>query len=164
MVLIFVASLNENVKLAKRIEEELNSKNIETKTINLVEFNLPMFDTNKLQNGIPQKAQDLFEEMNNATGYVFVSPEYNFNVPPILVNMIAWVSRIGEDYRKTFTMKKIQLATHSGAGGQDFLNSFRNQLTKLGAVVAPREIIATYSKNVEDDSLKKVLEQYREFL
>lgn len=82
MIMIFVSSLNENVKLAKRIEKELNGKNYDTKIVNLVELDLPMYDTNKEQNdGIPKKALDLAKEMEEAQGYIFVSPEYNFSAP-----------------------------------------------------------------------------------
>eukprot|EP01029_Cantina_marsupialis_P032476 TRINITY_DN9925_c0_g1_i3.p1 TRINITY_DN9925_c0_g1~~TRINITY_DN9925_c0_g1_i3.p1 ORF type:complete len:175 (-),score=20.10 TRINITY_DN9925_c0_g1_i3:40-564(-) len=162
MILIFVASLNENVKLAKKIEKELNNNGKETKIINLVELDLPMYDTNKEQNdGIPQKALELSEEMKKATGYVFVSPEYNFNVPPVLVNFIAWISRIGDDFRDLFSLKKIQLATHSGANGKDLLNSLRSQFTRLGSVVAPREMKRKIKKTKTEEKQKNQKEKSR---
>ncbi len=165
MIIIFVASLHENVKLAKRVEKELNNKNYETKIVNLVELDLPMYDTNKEQtNGIPKKALDLAQEMQDAQAYVFVTPEYNYSAPPVLLNMIAWISRIGDDFRSLFTLKTIQLATHSGANGVDFLNTFRNQLTKLGSIVMPRDIITNYTKPIEDSSLVKILDQLQLFV
>ena len=149
MVLIFVASLNENMSLANLVKSKLESKKIDSRIINLVDLNLPMYDTFKEQNdGIPQVALDLAKQMEEATAYVFVSPEYNYGVPPVLVNAIAWISRIGDNFRKLFSLKKIQLATHSGSGGQDLLNALRSQFTRLGAVVMPREIIATYEKKM----------------
>ncbi len=161
MIMILVSSLNENVKLAKRIEKELNSKNYETKIVNLVELDLPMYDTNKEQNdGIPQKALDLAKEMEDAQGYVFVTPEYNFSAPPVLLNTIAWISRIGDNFRALFALKMIQLATHSGSNGVDFLNTFRNQLTKLGAIVMPRDIVTSYTVTMGNESLERILDQY----
>ncbi len=161
MVLIFVASLNENMNLANIIKNKLANKNIDSKIINLVDLNLPMYDTFKEQNGgIPKLAQDLALEMENAKAYIVVTPEYNYGVPPVLVNMIAWVSRIGENFRKLFTLKKIQLASYSGSNGQDVLNSLRNQFTRLGAIVMPREIISTYEKKCKDDSLERILSQF----
>jgi NAD(P)H-dependent FMN reductase len=165
MVLIFVASLNENMNLANMIKEKLTNKNIDSKIINLVDLNLPMYNTFKEQNdGIPNIALELAEQMENATAYIFVSPEYNYSVPPVLVNMIAWVSRIGDNFRKLFSLKKIQLATHSGSNGQDVLNSLRNQFTRLGAIVMPREIIATYQKKCNEDSLEKILLQFESLI
>ena len=93
-------------------------------------------------------------------GYIFVSPGYNFSLPPVLVNFIAWVSRADEDFRKVFTLKPIQLAVHAGGGGSDVSTAMRNQFTRLGALVMPREIIATYQKPIEDGSLKRILEQF----
>ncbi|WP_418184604.1 NADPH-dependent FMN reductase [Aliarcobacter vitoriensis] len=165
MVLIFVASLNENMSLANIIKGKFDIKNIDSKIVNLVDLNLPMYDTFKEQNdGIPKVAIDLAKQMEEATAYVFVSPEYNFGVPPVLVNTIAWISRIGDDFRKLFTLKKIQLVTHSGSGGQDLLNSLRSQFTRLGAVVMPREIIATYEKKCKEDSLERILSQFETFI
>ncbi len=161
MILIFVASLNENMKLAKLIEQKLQNENKEVEIINLVDLQIPMYDTKKEElDGIPKKIIDLEKKMVAAQGYVFVSPEYNFSLPPVLVNMIAWISRIGDDFRKLFMMKKILLASHSGSNGQDVLNAMRNQFTRLGAVVAPREILITYEKNIAEESLQRILKQY----
>jgi NAD(P)H-dependent FMN reductase len=165
MILIFVASLNENMKLADTIKTKLDKQNINSKIINLVNLNLPMYDTFKEQNdGIPQIALGLAKEMQDAKAYIFVSPEYNFGVPPVLVNTIAWISRIGDNFRALFTLKKIQLATHSGSNGQDLLNSLRSQFTRLGAIVMPREIIVTYEKQCKEDSLEKILQQFESFI
>lgn len=161
MILIFVASLNENMKLANTIKADLDKQSIDSKIINLVELNLPMYDTFKEQNdGIPQVALDLAKDMEKASAYIIVSPEYNYGVPPVLVNTIAWISRIGDDFRALFTLKTIQLATHSGSGGEDLLNSLRSQFTRLGSIVMPREIIATYVNHVKEDSLEKILVQF----
>lgn len=165
MILIFVASLNENMKLANTIKTDFDKQGMDSKIINLIELNLPMYDTLKEQNdGIPQVALDLAKEMEKASAYVVVSPEYNFGVTPVLVNTIAWISRIGDDFRALFTLKTIQLATHSGSGGQDVLNSLRSQFTRLGAIVMPREIMATYQKTVNEDSLNKILVQFKNLI
>jgi NAD(P)H-dependent FMN reductase len=165
MILIFVASLNENMKLAKVLQEQLNEKNRTSEIINLVELELPMYDTLKEQNdGIPQKALDIANKMQKAEAYIFVSPEYNFSLPPVLVNMIAWISRIGDDFRALFSLKKIQLATHSGKNGIDVSNAMRTQFTRLGSIVMPREIITTYTKSLDKESSKKILEQFVEMI
>ncbi|ADG91899.1 NADPH-dependent FMN reductase [Arcobacter nitrofigilis DSM 7299] len=161
MILIFVASLNENMKLAKNLQEQLKSEKLESEIINLVELNLPMYDTLKEQNdGIPTKIHELSEKMNKAEGFLFISPEYNFSLPPVLVNTIAWLSRIGDDFRALFALKKIQLATHSGSGGQDALNAMRTQFTRLNAIVLPREILTTYTKALDVESSQRIISQF----
>lgn len=109
--------------------------------INLVDLELPMYDSRKEdRDGIPTKIGELAEVMKKANGYIFVAPEYNYSLPPVLGNFVAWVSRCGEDFREVFQMKKIQLATHSGSGGDDLMNAMRIQFTRLGAMVMPRGI------------------------
>jgi len=161
MVLIFVASLNENMKLAKTLQSQLSDLNKESQIINLVELNLPMYDSDKeAKDGIPQKALDLIPLMQEADGYMVVSPEYNYSLPPVLVNFIAWVSRVGDDFRELFALKTIQLATHSGGGGTDVTQAMRNQFTRLGSIVMPREIVTTYSSPLKQESSQKILQQF----
>lgn len=161
MYIIFVASLSENMKLASKIEKNLNNLGKETEIINLVDLDITMFDTFKLENeGIPQKIKELSDKMKNSEGYVFVAPEYNYSIPPVLTNVIAWLSRSGDNFRELFALKYIQLATHSGAGGVDVCNAMRTQFTKLGSIVVPREIITCYERHIEEDSLNRILSQY----
>lgn len=163
MYLIFVSSIVKNVELSELIEKKLKALGKETKIINLVELDIPMYDSFKEEHdGIPKKIEELIPLMENAQGYVFVSPEYNFSLPPVHVNAIAWLSRIGDDFRKLFTLKYIQLATHSGGGGQDVCNAMRTQFSKLGSIVMPREIIATFQNEVREDSVERILKQFVE--
>lgn len=115
MILIFVASLNENMKLAKKVQKQLTALDKKSEIINLVNF-------------------------------------------------IAWVSRVGDDFRELFSMKKIQLATHSGGGGTDVSNAMRTQFTRLGSIVMPREIIATYQASLKEESLEKILKTFVSFI
>lgn len=161
MYLIFVASLNENMKLANTLQDQLIELGKESQIINLVDLDLPMYDSFKEEHdGIPKKIGTLIEDMKNASAYVFVSPEYNFSLPPVLVNTVAWISRVGDDFREVFTLKPIQLATHSGGGGSDVSNAMRSQFSKLGSLVMPREIITTYQTPLREDSSKRILEQF----
>ena len=161
MYLLFVASLNENMKLAKRIEQSLETMGVKSEIINLVDLDITLYDSSKEANGgIPSKIMELSSIMKNASGYVVVAPEYNFSIPPSLTNVIAWLSRCGESFRELFALKYIQLATHSGSGGNDVCNAMRMQFSKLGAIVAPREIVTAYGKTIEEDSLKRILMQF----
>jgi NAD(P)H-dependent FMN reductase len=161
MYLIFVSSLKENMKLAYSIKEQMEENHKEIEIINLVDLDLPMYDSRKEErDGIPEKIGELVELMKKSSGYIFVAPEYNYSLPPVLANFIAWVSRYGEDFREVFQMKRIQLATHSGSGGNDLMNAMRMQFTRLGAVVMSREIITNYQKPLNVESSKKILKQF----
>ncbi|AFL69649.1 NAD(P)H-dependent oxidoreductase [Sulfurospirillum barnesii] len=161
MFIILVASLNENMKLAQEIQHTLEAMQCKSEIINLVTLNAPLYDTQKESNqGIPDSIKALSEKMKNALGYIVVAPEYNYSIPPVLTNVVAWLSRQGEHFRELFTLKYVQLATHSGSGGNEVCNAMRTQFSKLGAIVAPREILATYDKKVEAESLKRILTQF----
>lgn len=161
MYLLLVASLNENMKLAQRIEKSLETLGVKSQTINLVDLNITLYDSSKEENdGIPSKITELSNTMKNATGYIVVSPEYNYSIPPSLSNVIAWLSRSGENFRELFTLKYVQLATHSGITGNDVCNAMRLQFSKLGAIVAPREILSTPNKKIEEESLQRILSQF----
>lgn len=161
MYLLFVSSLNENMKLANSIKDQMEGDNKEIVIINLVDLELPLYDSRKEnRNGVPMVIGELVELMKKADGYIFVAPEYNYCLPPVLVNFVAWVSRYGEDFREVFQMKKIQLATHSGSGGDDLVNAMRIQFTRLGAIVMPREIITNFQKPLKPESSKKILKQF----
>ena len=165
MILIFVASLNENMKLAKTLKTQLKSLGKESEIINLVDLELPMYDSNKEEtNGIPTEVNNLITKMQESEAYIFVSPEYNYSLPPVLVNTIAWVSRVGDDFRKLFTLKRIQLATHSGGGGNDVMQAMRTQFTRLGAIVLPREIVTTFQKKFDENSSERILKQFLQLI
>lgn len=161
MYLILASSLNENMKLAKALQALLEALGQESSFINLVDLDLPMYDSYKEEtHGIPPDVLVLCNMMDTAEGYVVVAPEYNYSIPPVLTNAIAWVSRTGDDFRRHFTLKTVQLATHSGGGGNDVMQAMRTQFTKLGAVVMPREIITTYRKALSQESARKTLKQF----
>ncbi|KHG33197.1 MAG: NADPH-dependent oxidoreductase [Epsilonproteobacteria bacterium] len=161
MYTILVASLNENMNLARKIRQTLEAMHLKSEIINVVDLNVTMYDTDKeAAHGIPSAVLTLSETMKKATGYIIVAPEYNYSIPPVLTNIIAWLSRSGESFRELFALKYVQLATHSGSGGNDVCNAMRTQFSKLGAIVAPREIIATYDTPIEEESLGRILSQF----
>ena len=161
MYTILVASLNENMNLAHKIRQMLEAMHLKSEIINVVDLNVTMYDTDKeAAQGIPSAVLTLSETMKKATGYIIVAPEYNYSIPPVLTNIIAWLSRSGESFRELFALKYVQLATHSGSGGNDVCNAMRTQFSKLGAIVAPREIITTYDKGIEEGSLGRILSQF----
>ncbi len=161
MYLIFVSSLVENKKLALEIASVFDDMEKDYEIIDLVKLDLPIYDSYKEEHfGIPEVVKDLALKMQNTQGYIYVSPEYNYSIPPVQTNAIAWLSRVGDDFRSLFSLKYIQLATHSGSGGQDICNAMRTQFTKLGSFVMPREIIVNYQKSLDKQSLKHILEQF----
>ena len=158
--LILVASIEQNMKLANSTQDQLGAVEQSSKVIDIVALDLPMYTSKREdEDGIPEVIGSLVEEMKHAKAYIFVAPEYNYSIPPTLTNFVAWVSRVGDDFRVLFSEKAILNATFSGGGGADVLNAMRVQFTKLGAMVMPREVLVNYSKPLNAESLQKTLSQ-----
>ena len=102
-----------------------------------------------------------FEKFINANGFIFCAPEYNGSIPPVLTNLFAWISVSTNHWRDVFINKKAIIATHSGGGGNNLIQSMRIQLCHLGIVVLPRTIIVNkYSKFVEESTKEKIQQLY----
>lgn len=159
-ILILLASTMENKKLADKLAAQIANLEIDTQILNLVDYDLPLYDMNKENNqGIPEKIHEIMDHMKNSSSYIVVSPEYNGSIPPVLSNAIAWITRTGTDFRKLFINRFILLATHSGSGGHGVLTAMRAQFVKLGALVLAREILTTYDIPLDEKSCKRKLKQ-----
>lgn len=162
--LIIVASVEQNMKLAHSIHEQLHTLGKTSKIVDIIGLDLPMYTSKEEdKSGIPKVIEEVVQDMKGAKAYVFVAPEYNYSIPPTLTNFVAWVSRVGDDFRVLFTEKAVLNATFSGGGGADVLNAMRVQFTKLGAMVMPREVLANYAKPLKPESLEKTLSQLIKF-
>jgi len=160
MYTILVASLNENVKLANTLKIQLNDLDEKCEIINLIELDLPMYSSKKEEAGISNEILELVTKLESSQGYIVIAPEYNFSIPPVLTNTVAWISRVDEDFKKYFSQKDILLASHSGGAGNDVLRDMRNQFEKLGAKVFHDEILITYKKPLNKEYTKQTLESY----
>ena len=157
---ILVASANNNRKLGDTLQALAQEENIETKIINLVDLNLPLYSTvEEENNGIPDVAKELAEEILGLKAFIVVAPEYNGVMPPVLNNAMAWTSRSTENWRDAFNEKIVGLATHSGGGGQKGLQAMRIQFQHLGANILARELLTTYEKPLNEESAINMLKQ-----
>lgn len=95
---------------------------------------------------------------------IWCSPEYNGGVSPIITNMIAWVSRIGEDWKEGFDGKKTLICSSSGGNGNNFVKGFSIQLSYLGANILERSLIKTKKNGIKPDEFTEVLDNFDLFL
>lgn len=151
---ILVASSNNNQKLAQKLQEIAQNENCETEIINLVDLRLPLYSTvEEEENGIPEIAKDLAEKILSIKAFIIVAPEYNGVMPPVLNNAMAWTSRSTKNWRDAFNEKIVALATHSGGGGAKGLQAMRIMYQHLGANILAREILTTYEKSLNEESV-----------
>lgn len=158
-IAVVLASTQKNRELAEVLIAELEEQGAYVDLINLVEADLPMYTSVYEQDwDIPEKIHEIYARLKAADGLLFVSPEYNGGVPPVLSNMISWVSRLGDDWRLAFNGKVGALATHSGSSGLTMLMALRTQLAYLGVNMLGRQLVTTYTKPLNPESKKAVIE------
>ena len=158
-ILIVSSSDGNNLKLANTLLEISADHDANFEVIKLLDYKLPLYSTAEEENGIPEDAASLTSKFMDAKGFIFLAPEYNGSVPPSLNNAIAWISRSGsENWRDAFNAKPVVIGTHSGGGGQHVLMAMQSQFSFIGCNVIGRKLLTSYSKELNPESAKSVLE------
>tara|TARA_B100000945_G_scaffold264115_1_gene223131 strand:- start:1363 stop:1863 length:501 start_codon:yes stop_codon:yes gene_type:complete len=158
-ILIISATSRNNLILAKSINTICCSLNVNTDLINLEEYNIPLYTPIEQKKSIPLAMQLIMEKFIKVEGFIICAPEYNGSIPPILTNVIAWLSVMGEDWRLVFNGKVGLIATHSGGEGNNLLQSLRIQLNHLGTLILPRAIMVNNRVKFDINSATKPIKQ-----
>ena len=170
MNMVFLeASQGQNKALASQIATAAEELNMQCTRWDLLSLNLPVFSIAEEAHiaHYPQ-LNELGGAMKSADGLVVVSPEYNGGLPPSLVNVIAWVSRLnldgGGDWRACFANKPTLIASASGGSGLRLLSALRTQLCYLGSQVLARDVSLVRSKDIDADIKLAVSELHQLWL
>lgn len=159
-VIIVSGSNNKNLEISKEFEKSFQKKEVQSEILDLVSINLPLYSPVAETLGIPEIIGSLREKIHNSKGLVFVVPEYNGGIPPVVTNFIAWISRSSdENWRDAFNGKVAALASFSGSGGIQMLISLRAQLSYIGLNVLGRQVRATYQKELDLKDIDIVSDQ-----
>ena len=156
-ILIISATSRNNLILAKNIKSLFDDININTDLINLEEYNIPLYTPIEEKKSIPNEIESIHKKFVEASAFIICAPEYNGSLPPILSNVISWLSVVGHDWRYVFNGKVGLMATHSGGGGNNLLQSLRIQLNHLGVLVLARSITVNKNKEFDIASTKEKL-------
>lgn len=160
-ILIIPGSLRAgslNVRLAGTIEREFVCADIDVTRISLADFPLPIYDGDlQTKSGMPANAINLKRMVGSYHGVVFVTPEYNSSLPPLLKNAIDWISRVqdrGETPGQVFRTRAFALASASGGqlGGARCLAAFRLILAGCRASVIANQLTLSFADQAYDDS------------
>lgn len=110
-VLILVGSgdaESHSLHLAQAIESDLQQQQVDTKLINLVESNLPLFNRTVERNDTYDPVTRQFlDDSAEADAYVWVTPIYHNSFSGILKNALDW-------QHSKFPNKVVGLASHGG--------------------------------------------------
>lgn len=165
-IIIFSATSGSNLKLAKTLEGHATELGAQVEIINIEAMNLPLYTpAEEEKNGVPVGAKSLVDSLSTAGAYVLLAPEYNGTIPPVVSSAFSWMSRSGdEDWRSNFNGKFAVVGTHSGGGGLKVCQAMRMQLEHLGSIVLPRNILTSYSKELNPKSATSILTQLIGFI
>jgi chromate reductase len=115
-------------------------------SLNIASYaDLPMFNQDVLDAGMPDPVKRIREEITRADGLLIVSPEYNFSVPAPLKNLVDWCSR---PPNQVFQDKPIAIfsVAPGPVGGTRMQYDLRKMLVQLWGHVLPRpEVFITHA-------------------
>ena len=161
-ILIISATSFTNYDLSNKICQILNNLNVSSEIINLENYKLPLFIASEYK----KMKKENFDIINNLTnkfiessGLIICSPEYNGSIPPIITNIIAWISVSTDHWRDAFNDKISLITSSSGGPATKYNIAMKNQLEHLGSIVIPRSVNISSSDSFDEDSTKKILKQ-----
>src|ERR1700686_5065449 len=153
-ILVIPGSLrtgSHNARLAAAAAYEFAQAGVEVTRISLGDFPLPIYDGDlQTKSGVPKNAVNLKRMIGAHHGVLFVTPEYNSSVPPLVKNTIDWVTRVqdtnetrGQVFRgRAFA---IAAASESRLGGTRSLAALRLILTACHAIVIPNQVALSFA-------------------
>jgi len=159
-ILVIPGSLrtgSHNARLAAAAAYQFAQAGTEVTRISLGDFALPIYDGDlQTKSGVPKNAVNLKRMMSAHHGVLFVTPEYNSSVPPLVKNTIDWVTRV-QDAQETrgqvFRSRAfaIAAASESRLGGTRALAALRLILSACHATVIPNQLALSFAAEAYDD-------------
>ena len=159
-LIIISASCGKNLELSKKFQEKSNELKFNSEILDLTTFDIPLFNprTHTKEN-IPEEIIKIKDQLFATEKWIICAPEYNGSIPPILSNLIAWLSVSGDDFRNLFNGQPIAIATFSGGVGLELLTSLRIQLVHLGSQVLGRQLFSSFSKPVDIKTIEDIIKR-----
>ncbi len=159
-ILVIPGSLrtgSHNAKLSAQAACEFAQAGVDVTRLSLADFALPIYDGDlQAKSGVPKNAINLKRMMAAHHGILLVTPEYNSSIPPLLKNMIDWVSRVQDPHEtrgQVFRMRPFAIAAASEGrlGGTRALAALRLILSALQATVIPSQLALSFADQAYDD-------------
>tara|TARA_B110000305_G_scaffold136288_1_gene152095 strand:- start:1168 stop:1665 length:498 start_codon:yes stop_codon:yes gene_type:complete len=158
-LLILAASSGKNLDLAMTIQAAAESMKHEVEVIDICGLNLPLYtpDTEDEFKGL-EHIEMCMARILSCDGMIVCAPEYNGLIPPVLNNLIAWISIQSSNFRSLFNKRNVGLASVSGGGGHQAIMGMRMQFSYLGSNVLGRSIILNKNKPLNPESITEMIQ------
>jgi len=127
---------SRNRLLQHYVGRQLTAAGATVTEIDLGDFEMPLFNEDLEPEHVPEAAGRLAELWRSHDAVFIATPEYNGGLPPLLVNVMAWLSR---QKPNPFRHPVIGIGgVSSGKYGTIWaLSHLRDSLSKVGGLVAP---------------------------
>jgi chromate reductase, NAD(P)H dehydrogenase (quinone) len=145
-------------KLADAAMREILRQEGEVTRIALIDYPLPLMDEDlEREKGIPENALKLARLIASHDGLYIATPEYNGSIPPLLKNVIDWVSRVSRDGDrplKPYASKVAALGSSSTGtfAGIRAIAHLRAILAHVGIQVVSEQCSVPNAQNAFDDA------------
>ena len=162
-ITIISATSGQNYILSKSIKTLLKDKNLLVELEELEKYDIPLFTASNYSDiklNVGKKILSLVNKLVDCDGIIICAPEYNGCIPPILVNMISWISISTPNWRDGFINKISLIASNSGGAAIKYNIAMKNQLEHLGSVVYPRFVCVNDNNPLDAVSVKKILKDF----
>ncbi|HWT44227.1 MAG TPA: NAD(P)H-dependent oxidoreductase [Sphingopyxis sp.] len=167
-IAVVVGSTREgsfNRALGELAAARLEAQGASVTRVDLAAFDLPLYSAAREANEFPPDALKLKTLFAAQDGLLFVSPEYNGSLSPLLKNAIDWASRpTGEESLVALTAYRgkaaaIMSASISPFGGLRGLMHLRQILSTIQMLVIPEQVLVpnAHAAFAGDGSLKEPL-------
>jgi chromate reductase, NAD(P)H dehydrogenase (quinone) len=159
-ILVIPGSLrsgSHNARLAAAAAYQFVQAGAEVTRISLADFALPIYDGDlQSKSGVPKNAINLKRMIGAHHGVLMVTPEYNSSVPPLVKNVIDWVTRVQdtqESRGQVFRGRAFAIAAASEGrlGGSRALAALRLILSACHAMVIPNQLALSFAGEAYDD-------------
>jgi len=159
-ILVIPGSLrtgSHNLRVAAAAAYEFAKAGVDVTRISLGDFPLPIYDGDlQAKSGVPKNAVNLKRMIGAHHGVLFVTPEYNSSVPPLLKNTIDWITRVQDTHEfrgQVFRERPFAIAAASEGrlGGTRALGALRLILSACHATVIPNQLALSFADQAYDD-------------
>lgn len=149
-------SINRNV--LNHVIEVAQGEQAEVTSINLADFDLPLYSADLYNQGYPENATKLKELFKSHDAFLIASPEYNASFSPLLKNAIDWVSRPSEGSKpmEGIAGKIVGLIAASGGklGGLRGIYHLNTHFFGMGMLVLPEIVSVGFYADAIDENGK----------
>src|SRR5436190_9339031 len=158
-IVVFAGSIRSGAlsqKLADVAAKELALAEANVTKVSLADYPLPIYNGDlETEKGIPENALKLARLIAAQQGVFIATPEYNNSPPPLLVNVIAWVSRIRESSGIKYRHRVYAIGSTSDGsiGGARALIDLRKLIASgLRGILVPEKIEVSRAQEAFDEA------------